>query len=620
VLIPIERDQLLRIGISGLAEPSEAAEAHKKHAIELVDRLREERDSFADRNKQLLAERDSLEKGIFKFPQDVVDLKEAINARLRTIAKGDNYVRIVAEVAEIKNDRWRNVIEGYLHNQKYYIIVPEEYFSEALKVFDAIKRQKAVYTTGIVDIDRLKKLNSIANSGSLAEELETNDMAVRLFLDYTLGRVQKCDNVQELRNNRIAVTDEGMLYQNFVVRAMNPERWAKPAIGQDGVRKRLEAVILEIDHLAEQMAVCANAVRSLDAISKLVTLSSTEIEQCVSSAKDSLAIPNLEVDLFSLRENRDALDTTKADLLRKRISALDESIVVQDNKLRSETKESGSISENRRRLHEEIIPRLTQELVVMRASIQSDYEEKWIESIGETRYTKELMTRGNADSIATAFPRQLSLSKNRKESVWEVLCDYRRNYNELYKTGYDVKNTDNLVYYEALTELSSNELPLYQQRILDAESKAYEQFQEDFLGRMYNNIHGVEQQIDDLNKAIKGIPFGEDSYRFRCKPKPEHRRFYDMIMDAMFLTGGYNLLSSQFNDKYKEEIADLFAIITNTGDGAGGSSESEKRILEYTDFRTYLSFDLEVLKKDGEEERLYKTLSKKSGGETQTPF
>ena len=64
---------------------------------------------------------------------------------------------MVAEASEIKNDRWRNAIEGYLNTQKYYIIVPPQYVRLAVKVFDRIKRDKAVYDTGIVDTEKILK-------------------------------------------------------------------------------------------------------------------------------------------------------------------------------------------------------------------------------------------------------------------------------------------------------------------------------------------------------------------------------------------------------------------------------------------------------------------------------
>jgi uncharacterized protein YPO0396 len=187
--------------------------------------------------------------------------------------------------------------------------------------------------------------------------------------------------------------------------------------------------------------------------------------------------------------------------------------------------------------------------------------------------------------------------------------------------GYDIKAIDNEVYDDVWLELSDIKLPEYLTRIEDARNKAFEQFQEDFLSRLQNNINDAKRQIDGLNSALSGNSFGEDTYRFRIVPKPEYKRYYDMIIDPMLLEG-YNLLSSQFNAKYKDEIAELFSIITN--DGASSKTKErddyEKRVQAFTDYRTYLSFDLEVINREGEAQRLSKTIGKKSGGETQTPF
>jgi hypothetical protein len=88
-----------------------------------------------------------------------------------------------------------------------------------------------------------------------------------------------------------------------------------------------------------------------------------------------------------------------------------------------------------------------------------------------------------------------------------------------------------------------------------------------------------------------------------------------MIVDPMLLEGGYNLLSEQFNAKYKDEIAELFSIITNEGtvSKAQERDDYEKRVQVFTDYRTYLFFDLEVINREGESQRLSKTLREKSG-------
>ena len=614
----IDAEVITGLGETGLTELSAAADNLRIHTIELNSRLRDEQITLAKQREELLAEQQSLESGIFRFPQDCLDLKDAIISRLRVIAKQDVDVRIVAETAEIKNDRWRNVIEGYLHTQKYYIIVPQEYFSDALRVFDAIKRSKAVYGTGIVDIEKLRGQNPTADPGSLAEEIETDDEDARLFLNYILGRVQKCENVQHLRRHKTSVTDEGMLYQNYVVRAMNPSRWSIPAIGQGAIKRRLEAVKNEISLLTEQITLCASLKTGLDAASSLIILSGAEIEQIVTGAENVSLVPSLKEDLASLIKNREAIDTTKIDLLKLRIATLDENISVQENLLRKNESEKGALEEKLRHLRIETIPKLTKEFESLESRIAFSYDVEWIAETGAPRYNKELSKRGKADYIAAAFPREQTGAKNSKESAWEKLLDLRRLYNDKYKMGYDVRATDNEAYHNIWLELNDNKLPEYSTRIEDAKSKAMEQFQEDFISRLQNNINNTKLQIDDLNGALKGASFGDDTYRFKIIPKPEYKRYYDMIVDEMITQGGYNLLTMQFNEKYKDEITDLFTIITN--DNGGGSSEYERRVHEFTDFRTYLSFDLEVVGQDGQSQRLSKTIGKKSGGETQTPF
>jgi uncharacterized protein YPO0396 len=187
--------------------------------------------------------------------------------------------------------------------------------------------------------------------------------------------------------------------------------------------------------------------------------------------------------------------------------------------------------------------------------------------------------------------------------------------------GYNINSEDNSVYKKELDEFSDVKLPDYLNKIQDAKDKAFEQFQEDFLSRIKANIEDVRSQINQLNDALRRSSFGQDKYHFEIFPRQEYKRYYDMINDEMLL-GGYNLLSAQFNDKYKEEIKDLFDLVTDSGNSlyADARAEYERRVQEFTNYRTYLTFDLKVTDGDGEEQHLSKTLGKKSGGETQTPF
>ena len=621
-LANMDDQSILSVGESGLQELSSQMQMLIAHTIELGSRIVDEQQQLATMRNALQQEQKSLESGIYQFPQDALDLKAAIESRLRTLAKHEIKVTIIAEAAEIENDRWRNVIEGYLNTQKYYIIVPDQYFRDALRVFDAMKRDRKLYGTGLVDIEKLRRKNPSIDIGSLAEEIQTSDSDVRVFLNFTLGWVHKCETVNELRRFNTAVTDDGMLYQNYVVRAMNPERWAKPAIGQSAIRRRLDSVKLELTMLTNQIAACATAKAGIDLCSKLSIPGESDIQQAVAFANEKQTIPIMEQDLQRLRASRAVIDTSAIDALKNHISQLDSSIKSLEADLRTQNKEQGILEERLRVCQEETIPKLEDEIQTLQQSIAHKYESEWIESTGGLRYQRELSTRRSAEDIYRAFPRELARSTNARNSSWSNLIELRQNYNHKYIMGYDTRVEANDAYDELWLELSENKLPEYLDRIEDTRKRAFEQFREDFLSRLENNIRDADTQINGLNAAIKGSYFGEESFRFKIIPRPEYKRYYDMLVDPMKMEGGYNLFSEQFNLKYKDEIAELFAIITNEdSDGkTQGKSDYDKRVQMFTDFRTYLTFDLESVNRDGESQRLSKTMGKKSGGETQTPF
>ncbi|MDR0948361.1 MAG: hypothetical protein LBM69_02435, partial [Lachnospiraceae bacterium] len=195
--------------------------ALKNHTIVMTSHLQEKQKELSKRKAELEDEEKSLESGIYKFPSYVLELRKAIRSRLKVLAKHEVDVFILAEIAEIDNDRWRGVIEGYISNQKYYLIVPDEYFKDAMKVFDSLKGKEQMHRNGIVDTAKLIDKQYNAEHGSLAEEIHTAHAGARSYLDYLLGRVIKCDNRLELRSYRTAVTDAGLLYTNYVLTSMN---------------------------------------------------------------------------------------------------------------------------------------------------------------------------------------------------------------------------------------------------------------------------------------------------------------------------------------------------------------------------------------------------------------
>ncbi|MDR2597657.1 MAG: hypothetical protein LBC76_10115 [Treponema sp.] len=622
LLRDVMAQDILKIGKDYLIESTSEAEDYRDRCSTLTDRLLDAQETAARHKEDLKKEKELLEKGVYKYPQDAIDLKEAIESRLRSKFGHEAKAFILAEAAEIRDDKWRNVIEGYLHTQKFYVIVAPEHFYTAFLLYDSIKRQKAVYATGLVDTEKLKNMQPSRDEGSLAEELESSNPAVRLFIDFILRRVRKCDSIRDLRKHRTAVTDDGVLYQNFVVRAMDPKRWKDPAIGQSGAKLKLEAVNREIAALDKELILLSAMISALKETGRFLRISEFEAEQIIQAAKQYIELPALKETIQRLSDDAVSIDRSEIEILIRRLEERKEAITKTDAKIRQLAEERGSALKELKICNEETLPRLENEESVLRSDLEASFDKDWIEKTGGTRYDKEFSERKSAEEILKAFPREQSRSQNAKTEAWNRTNSFRLKYNDTYKTGYDVNAQDNDVFRKIRLEYAEIKLPEYEAKIEDTRRKAFQQFQEDFLSKLQSNIFNAKRHIDELNASMRGASFGEDIYQFRMTSNPEFKRYYDMIVDEMLLVSGYSLSSEQFNAKYKEEIRELFEMLTNGGgmQNASVSEDYEKRVQAFTDYKTYLQFDLEVTKPNGESERLSKTMGKKSGGETQTPF
>lgn len=349
-------------------------------------------------------EKTSLEKGKFKFPQNALDLKRAIISQIKAKTGQNAEVVLLAEAAEIRNDRWRNAIEGYLNYQKFYIIVPPEFVKLAIRVFGRIKRERAVYDTGIVDVEKITRKNPNAEPNSLATELDTTNQYVRVYLDYLLGRVMKCDSAKNIRNYPVSITDEGLLYKNYVVRAINPKLWRNPAIGQNAIAIRLEEIKAEIVQAKELISIYFSLKAGAEGYKNLDNYSKNDIERYSQSAENFLRCADYQTEISELEKEKEILDTGNLDILRKKVAAKKLEVEESDNLKAELQSELGTAKEKLRNLTEEKIPHAENELAEKQNKLTDIFTEEWVADVGEPRYLFELSKRGEAKLIFEAFP------------------------------------------------------------------------------------------------------------------------------------------------------------------------------------------------------------------------
>ncbi len=562
-----------------------------------------------------------LEKGIKPYAESLRELCEVIAAELGARYGSPVGVEILAELLEVKDPRWHNALEGYLHTRKFYLLVEPRYFVEALEIYDRLKDERKFYDIGLVDIERVQAANPVVMPGSLAEEIETDHPAARVYADYLLGRVIKCESVAELRRHNTAITPGGMLYQSFVARRLNPARWLNPYIGRRAIEAQMHR---KQEELAKRRLSLHELTPRVDELEKIITLdplTKNDISGLLELKEAVGKKDRLEEELKKVVEELGALDLSYLDQLEKKLDACRNEITGVRAQIDEKQKQEGK-TERGIQYKEELLPNLEQALRGKSVSLTEQYPEKWRIEIGEPRFDSELERPRTPEEIIEVFTSSRKGTTTKRDARFNELVDLRNDYNRDFKGSFKVTVDNNSAFEMELVRLKDTMIVEYRTKINEARERAQIQFQEDFVSKLKANIDNVRAQIDDLNNAIRNTFFGRERYEFSRVPNPQYRRFYDMITDDLLLEG-HTLFSQPFQEKHRDTVEELFRQIVDIGEGvltADQRAQLQKNIEKFTDYRTYLDFDLISIDKEGYRSPLSRTLTKKSGGETQTPF
>ena len=173
-----------------------------------------------------------------------------------------------------------------------------------------------------------------------------------------------------------------------------------------------------------------------------------------------------------------------------------------------------------------------------------------------------------------------------------IFNELRKDYIVTYKLSFDISKEDNDDFENELTTLRDVKLPQYRIKIEDARQKATKEFRDDFIFKLKTSIEQVRTQIDELNEALKDAKFGQDSYEFTVNPNPQYIDYYNMITDELLLQADAS--EEEFIAKHQDIMDNLFRMIGDGSEGKDKSSVIAQNVEKFTDYRTYLLFDLRV--------------------------
>lgn len=588
----------------------------------LLSRLKREQ----DQRRAALA---NLQKNIKTYSKELLQLRSRIAVALERQAGHPVEINILADVLEIAEaeEAWRNAVEGYLNTQKFHLLIDPPYYEDALAVYDRIKKDFNSSSFGLVDIAKLReKERIIPRPDSLAQKIETENNLARSYIDYLLGRVVCCSNAGQLRHHRTAITADGMVYQNYVARPLRRSWMENAFIGRRAVA--LQIAQLEADMRSagaeiarwEPVSAQLEAHKSRDVLFSQFFVQGEAAQRCAGYVRGLEAAKELE----QIDDTLSHLDLFWLDQQRQQIRELDVEIAALGKDRLLANRENALREERVRKLEQEELPELYRRLTAAEDRLAEEFPSEFVEKTGIPRYQQEFQRLKRAAVIAKNFENRLAQTQKERDTAQQKLFQARADYVRTFQPcSFSVESMVNDEFEQEQHLLEQSELPKYREKIVAARESALEQFQNDFLAKLKSSIDQVQDQVKSLNRALRRLHSDTEQYQFRADRNPDYAEYYDMIMAPELMEGEGGLFTLPFQQKYGKLIEELFSRLAMSDDtqlNARKQTELQQSIELYTDFRTYLRFDLETTDRSGSKQLLSQTLNTKSGGETQTPF
>lgn len=553
---------------------------------------------------------EKLEKKKLTYPSGVERLVSAVKEEFAQIGR-ESDPHVLCELLEIKDEQWRNAVEGYLNTQRFYVLVEPENFDIALGTYDRLRREKKAFGAGLINAQNMEKYEE-APEGTLASVVMSKNRYARRYINMVLGKVILCDRYEDLKKYPVSITRECMRYQNRVANAIKPEIFNVPFIGSHALKVQLELAKNKRIRLSENISELETRLKAMESV--IIPLS-TEADVDIKYRLD--VISRLHIIQTGIKKCEDNIKTLKknATLIQKQVQleALQKLLRDLQREIGDNNQKIGMLNRKKEEKESQLTC-LMGELVQLQKKVTDilemagDVQSIWIKDYEtQTAQKSYVQFRENFDRRRKANE---TIRNNAENQMIEAMITY--------KTEHDFGAAPSMGGYPEFASvyerLKTSELLDYEEKVQSARISAEEEFREQFLAKLQENMKQAQGEFKELNKALKDITFSNERYEFIYMPSGHYRNYYDMIMDDFNVIQGESIFSGIFHETHKEVIDELFDRLSLDNES------SSKTLAEFTDYRTYMDYDIKIIHSDGTFSYYSKVCEEKSGGETQTPF
>lgn len=508
----------------------------------------------------------------------------------------------ICHLAQITNEEWQPAIEALIGGDSEALIVSIEDEESAFRVYRQARREKLASSgVKIVKSSRTASLKLSELNGTAAEFIESDNVLALKFLQYKLQRYKRVESESQLRAERFALTQDGMLSNDVFVTGL--ELRAERKFTQDPEANMIEWKRL-YEESYEQFEVHKKILESATHIETTITLlenaadsnmplSFSELQSKAQSVQDKIDANTLLIDgidlnyVNGLKAQRDLLKDQKKpfddqkEQLPEKIGELKNLIETKGTALEELQSELEKLSERQGEIAKDFFFD-----AALNDEIQERLEENTFEEVSteaqklHTKSAEEFVRfQGSFNALLTQaeqdgdyYPVFWGFELNDKEQ----LVDLRA----LIIQQKESFETDNLAGYQNSANKVNDEIKLI--------------FRRDIVANLQGKFQEMKEQITMINKMLKD------------KVLHDHR--YELKYEA---DSAYKNLVSYIRQSSKEELEnsdglfgqfipdDVMATIENIIETSDGS-----------DYRTYFNYEFVLTNlSSGEQDNLSDKLS-----------
>lgn len=565
-------------------------------------------ETLSKTQKTLINEQTTLNQGLPSYKDEVNALINVIKSNI--IDEQGNPIKVtpLCEFLEIAGGQedWRDAIEGYLNTRRFDLFVSEQYYDRALNLYEKYKKERKIFGVGLVNIAKIAP--SECQKNSLASKVICANETAQKYVNYIMGNVICVESENDLKKFERSITKTVMVYQNKASRQTKKEFYATPYIGRESRKIRLQAIIEQLESLAEELKAKNERKSALQNLQRKTNESHYSIISQIGNVWEQFEKVKENVRLLKARLNEATKNTT----------SIDPKIDVQTQLLSTLVEKKTENSSRIRQLYIDIDRTNTKitdaqialdKLTPLLSALESN-SALWNE-VNEFYKTQEISEDEYNKKIT-----DLNKSIPKIEGFLPGLMN-----NYITTFGFDATaEMDSLdVFYQEYNDVVMRDLSQFEEKLEFVKQQASFAFQNSYIAEIRRHIRDEKDNINKLNKILAVRPFGPDDeiYQFKIEKSCDKNfgDYYDIFMSDEDYDAK-DLFTSQLSEKHLKLMQDLFALLTQNTQ----SDKQEKIIRDYTDYRKFMSYDIKITNKRNEVSYFSKITGGQSGGEKQTPF